>query len=264
VVDTPARSKPLALVTGASLGIGEQFARILAAKGYDLVLVARGEARLQLLADELSRGFGAGCAVLAADLSTSEGVASVEKRITDGPAFDTVINNAGFAWRGEFVDEPPDDIAEMVRLNVLALSALSRAALAVMVARRSGRLLNVASMAAFLPGPSEAVYYATKAYVLSLTQALHEEVKSAGVHVSALCPGITPTNFQDRAGSHHDRLPRFAMTGAARVAAEGLAALEENRAVCIPGGLYKAFVSLVHLAPRSVVRRGAGRWIAGV
>ena len=184
----------------------------------------------------------------------------METRIVGCAALETVINNAGFAWRGHFVDQPLDDISSMVQVNVLALTVLSRAALKVMIPRRSGGLLNVASMAAFLPGPSEAVYFATKAFVSSLSEALHEEARPFGVRVSALCPGVTPTEFQRaRAGSHHSRLPRFATTGAARVAAEGLAALEKNQAVCIPGGFYKALAGLIHVGPRSLVRSIAGR-----
>ena len=251
-------------MTGASGGIGERFARMLAAKGFDLVLVARGEQRLGQLADELADAFGTESEVLVADLAELEGIRRVERRISDGAPLDTVINNAGFAWRGQFVDQPENDIAEVVSVNVLALSVLSRAALGMMLPRRAGRLLNVSSVAAFLPGPSEAVYFATKAYVLSLTEALHEEARLFGVHVTALCPGITPTGFQGRAGSHHDRLPRFATTDVGLVAAQGLLALEANVAVCVPGNLYKAFAALTRLAPRSVVRRAAGRWMSSV
>jgi hypothetical protein len=252
---------PVALVTGASGGIGEQFARLLAARGYDLVLAARNEDALGELSSELGRAFGASCEVLAADLSGPGGVSLVDERIANGPPIEMVINNAGFGWRGEFAEQPPELVAEMVKLNVLAVSVLARTALSRMISRRSGKLLNVSSVAGFMPGPSAAEYHASKAYVTVLTEALHEEARPFGVHVTALCPGVTPTGFQSRAGTEHERLPRFAMTSASRVAFEGLRALERNQALCIPGGFYKAIAAATRLGSRSAVRRVAARFI---
>jgi hypothetical protein len=258
------RSAPAALVTGASSGIGEQFARLLAARGHDLVLVARDEKALRELSAELGRNFGANCEVLAEDLSDPAGVAVVAARISDGEALDIVINNAGFGWHGPFAEQPTEVVADMINLNVLALSQLARTALARLIARRAGQLLNVSSVAGFVPGPTAATYHASKAFVTSLTEALHEEARPFGVHVTALCPGVTPSGFQARAGAEHERLPRFATTSASRVASEGLRALERNQAICIPGGFYKAVVAAAHFGGRTTVRRVAARVIRTV
>jgi len=250
--------RPVALVTGASSGIGERFARLLAADGHDLVVVARRRPALEVLAKELAEAHGTEVEVLAADLATEEGVAAVEARLGAGPV-ETVVNNAGFGWYGTYWEQPLEVVTEMVALNVAAVARLSRAALAPMVARRRGGLLNVSSTASFVPGPRGALYHATKAFVTSLSEALHEEARPHGVRVTALCPGFTPTGFQERARVRTSRVPGFAVTNAERVARAGLAALARNQALCVPGAANVAAMVGSQLAPRSVVRRMSGR-----
>jgi uncharacterized protein len=252
-------TRPTALVTGASSGIGEHLARQLAAGGHDLVLVARRRDPLERLRDELTRDYATESEVLIADLQDRAGVDAVQGRIegTDPPA--VVVNNAGFGHYGPFVEQPLEDLVDMVRLDVLAVMVLSRAALGTMVPARSGKLLNVSSTAGFVPGPYGAVYHGSKAFVTSFTESLHEEVKPSGVHVTALCPGFTPTGFQARADVRLNGLPTWMMTDAASVAAEGLAALERNDALCVPGFVNKVTAVGTRLGPRSVVRKVSGR-----
>ena len=180
-----------ALITGASSGIGEVMARKLAGEGVSVVVVARRADRLQAIADEFD-----GVEVLVADLLTAKGQKAVAKRIAStAKPIDLVVNNAGFGNNGVFAELDVDRLADEVELNVGALTRLSHAALATMVPRGSGWLLNVSSVASFQPAPQLAVYAATKAYVTSLTESLHEEARGSGVHVTALCPGLTKTEF---------------------------------------------------------------------
>lgn len=246
-------------MTGASSGIGEHLARHLAADGHDLVLVARRSEQLELLGAELDSAHGASSEVLAADLASPDGLELVRSRVAQGEPLAVVINNAGFGRYRSFAEEPPEDIVEMVRLNVLALTVLSRAALGRMIPARSGKLMNVSSTAGFSPGPGGAVYHASKAFVTSLSEALHEEALPHGVHVTALCPGFTPTGFQQRADVHLSRLPKWMVTDATFVAAQGLAALDRNDALCMPGFVNKASALSTKLGPRSVVRKLTGR-----
>lgn len=256
--------RPVALVTGASSGIGEHLARLLAAAGHDLVVVARNRQALERLALEVQSADGATVEVVPADLATADGVAAVAGRIGDGAPLDVVVNNAGFGWFGDMADQPADMVADMVAVDVAAVAELSRAAVAAMVPRRRGGLLNVSSTAGFVPGPHAALYHAAKAFVTSLSEALHEEVRAHGVRVTALCPGFTPTGFQQRAGVGDATMPvpGFAVTDARSVAAAGLAALARNEAVCVPGAANRLSQLGVRLAPRSVVRRMSGRVLA--
>lgn len=247
-----------AVVTGASSGIGEALARVMAARGFDLLLVARGAPALEKLASELSGKHSVRCDVLPADLTTRSDVEAVAARIRVTGA-NTVVNNAGYGTYGLFHQLPLSVELDEVRLNVEALMALSRAALDVMVPRRSGALLNVASTASFQPGPRNATYAATKAFVRSFTEALHEEVRPSSVHVTALCPGFTRTAFMDRAGLESGRLPRFMWAEAMPVAIAGLEALERNEAVCIPGLMNKVGTAGVRFAPRALARKMAGQ-----
>ncbi len=222
-----------ALVTGASSGIGEVFARTLAEAGVPTVVVARRVDRLQAIADEFSH-----VEVLAADLLTDTGQRKVAARIGDAARpVDLVVNNAGFGSNGIFAELDADRLADEVELNVAALTRLSHAALAAMVPRGRGWLLNVSSVASFQPAPQLAVYAATKAYVTSLTESLHEEVRGSGVHVTALCPGLTKTEFQSVSNTEQyaDAFPGFVWTSPQQVVQTGLADVIANRALSVPG-----------------------------
>lgn len=242
-----------ALVTGASSGIGEVMARKLAAAGVPVVVVARRADRLRAIADEFD-----GVDVLVADLLTMSGQRAVVERIADADRpIDLVVNNAGFGTNGLVHELDPDRLADEVELNVAALTRLSQAAVAAMVPRGRGWLLNVSSVASFQPAPRLAVYAATKAYVTSLSESLHEEVKSHGVHVTALCPGLTKTEFQSV--SNTDRyasdFPDIAWTSPEHVVDEGLSSVIANRTLAVPGTQYKLLSAAANVTPRWMKRR---------
>jgi len=244
----------VALITGASAGLGAEFARQLAARGMRLVLVARREDRLRALADELGNA-----RVISIDLSAPD---AAERLMADldvvGETVELLINNAGFGQIGRFATLDGKRQREMIDLNVGTLTDICRAVAPRMIERKSGGILNVASTAAFQPGPNMAVYFATKAYVLSFTEALHEELKPHGVHVTALCPGPTRTEFGDVAGfGGNGMFDRIAMT-APFVVAAGLAGLGKNKAVVVPGAINKIGAASTRFAPRSIVRKIAG------
>ena len=249
----PAR-QPVALITGASAGLGAEFARQLSKRGHRLVLVARRKERLDALAAELGKA-----RAVAIDLSIPGAAAELMADIDNaGEQIELLINNAGFGLRGYFANQDPARLRQMIDLNCGVLAELCRAVLPQMIERRSGGILNVASTAAFQPGPGMAVYYATKAFVLSLSEALHEETKPYGVKVSALCPGPTRTEFGDIAGfSKSAALTRVSMD-AEPVVRKGLEALEANKAVVITGALNRAVAFSTRLAPRSIARKIAG------
>lgn len=245
-----------ALVTGASSGIGESMVRLLAEAGVPTVVVARRADRLHELADR----FG-GIEVLPADLGTRAGLDAVVDRITSADApVDLVVNNAGFGTSGDFHTLDPDRLDDEIQLNIAALTRLSRAALGVMVPRRRGHLLNVSSVASFQPAPRLAVYAATKAYVTSLTESLHEEVRGSGVKVTALCPGLTRTEFQSVSNTEHyaTNYPGFAWLDADSVAAAGLHDVAAGRAISVPGVLYKGLALTTGITPRGIARRVSG------
>ncbi|HVF33522.1 MAG TPA: SDR family oxidoreductase [Acidimicrobiales bacterium] len=247
---------PLALVTGASSGIGHAFARCLAAAGHDLVVVARDRARLEALA---ASSPSVDVEVLVADLASAEGQASVEARLaSDERPVDLLVNNAGFGTTGRFWELPVDEEAREIAVNVIALTRLTAAALPAMVARRAGGVINVASIAAFSPTPGTATYGATKAYVLSFTQALREELRGTGVRALALCPGLTRTEFQERAGYEARGVGSRLWQSADEVAATALAALERDAGVCTPGLQNKAAAVAGSLVPRRLQARLAG------
>jgi short-subunit dehydrogenase len=242
-----------ALVTGASSGIGEVLVRELAGAGVPTVAIARRRDRLEALADELD-----GVEVLVADLLTADGQERASARITDSDRpVDLVVNNAGFGTNGTFHELDADRLADEIELNVAALTFLSHAALSVMVPRRRGWLLNVSSIAGFQSAPRLAVYAATKAYVTSLTESLHEEVRDAGVHVTALCPGLTKTEFQrvSNTQQYADRFPDLAWTSPQLVATTGLQDVVAGRALSVPGVQYKALVAAANVTPRWLRRR---------
>ncbi len=248
-----------ALITGASAGIGRAFAEGFARRGDDLVLVARDATRLTELACELARDHGVVADALAADLLTATGLAAVEARLTDADhPVDVLVNNAGFGTFGRFAELDVDREVEEVELNVVALLRLTRAALAAMEARRSGAILNLASLAAYQPTPNSATYAATKAFVHSFTHAVHEEARGTGVSVMLVCPGYTHTEFHDRAGLGATELPEFVWQSADAVVAAALRDLDRGRSVSIPGALNQTAAAFSSMSPAGITRRVAG------
>jgi short-subunit dehydrogenase len=247
-----------ALVTGASAGIGESFAYALGREKYNLVLVARREDRLKAVADEAKRRGAASATIIQADLSERNAATMVFERIeSQRLTIDLLINNAGFGTRGRFDQLPLGREIEEIDLNVTALVALTRLFLPQMVERRSGTIINVASTAAFQAVPYMATYAATKAFVLSFSQALSSEVAGTGVNVLVLCPGPTRTEFQQVAGTKLVRMPSFAYMDADTVVAQALAAARRGRSLYINGAINTAMAGAVRLAPRALVN-----WIA--
>jgi short-subunit dehydrogenase len=256
------RSRPVALVTGASSGIGRELSLVLAREGHDLVLVARREPELRALADEVKSRFGADSTVITADLSTPDGVRHVYDTVTSaGLDVDVLVNNAGFGGHGRFVETAAADEQRMLAVNVVALTDLTKLFAPDMVKRHRGRILNVASTAAFQPGPFMAIYYASKAYVLSFTEALGEELVGTGVTATALCPGVVPSGFQDVAGLADDApmVTTPAAKSADFVAQAAYDGMMRGKRVVIPGTLNKIGVQSLRIAPRravlSVIRR---------
>lgn len=242
---------PTALVTGASSGIGLSFARKLAASGHDLVVVARREEKLKELADELR----VNVEVLPADLCDPEQLDRVAERCEAG--IDLLVNNAGAGTKGNFAENAYPYLQREVDLDVVAPMRLMHAALPGMIERKSGGILNVASIAAFQGGPLNAVYSASKAFILSLSEAVHEEVKKSGVHVTVLCPGATRTEFQMQGGFDGGKIPDFLWETPDEVAEKALKALSRNQAVYVSGVLNKLSVASAHIAPRAVARKAS-------
>jgi short-subunit dehydrogenase len=245
---------PVTLITGASAGLGEAFARQLSANGQRLVLVARRKDRLEALAKDLGNA-----RAVALDLGKPD---SAKELMADlaaaGEEVATLINNAGFGIVGKLATADPARLRKMIDLNCGTLTDLCRAVIPAMIERGRGAILNVASTAAFQAGPGMAVYFATKAYVLSLSEALHEELKPHGIKVSCLCPGPTATEFGDVAGfKGHGMFDRVSMS-AERVVKIGLKALDKNRAVVVAGPLNKTGAVLTRLVPRALTRKIAG------
>jgi hypothetical protein len=248
-------TRPVTLITGASAGLGAEFARQCSARGEALALVARRRDRLEALKAEL----GGDVHIFAADLAPPGAAQSLIAEIeAEGLTVATLINNAGFGLAGKFADLSAERQREMVDLNVRTLVELCHLVLPAMRAAGSGAILNVASTAAFQPGPNMAVYYATKAFVLSFTEALHHELKDSGIKVSALCPGPTESEFSDVADSHSPTLERMKMP-AAPVVRAGLAGLDANKAVVIPGFRNKVGAQASRFFTRAAMRRIIGR-----
>jgi len=246
--------RPVTLITGASAGLGAEFARQCAARGEALALLARRRDRLEALKAEL----GGEVHIFAADLALPGAPAGLIAQMhAQDLQIATLINNAGFGLAGRFDRQPAERQSGMIDLNIGALTELARAVLPAMIERRSGAILNVASTAAFQPGPNMAVYYATKAYVLSLTEALHQELKGTGVKVSALCPGPTETEFFDVA--QVKGMLRKLATDAPSVVRAGLRGLDRNQAIVIPGLRNKAMAQSYRFVPRALMRRVIAR-----
>lgn len=254
-----------ALITGASAGLGAQFARLAAADGQDVVLVARNRAALEVLAGQLTAAHGVAAHIVAADLSRPETPAAIVDQLQrDGVEVHTLVNNAGFGSHGPFLAQPFDGEARMVAVNVTALMHLTHLLVPLMKAKGAGRVLNIASTAGFQPGPFMATYYATKAFVVSFSEALAVELDGTGVTVTCHCPGATATEFPARSGNGRARLfTKQQPADAADVAAHAWRAMKEGRVLAIHGFANWVGMESVRVAPRVVVRRIAA-WVNGV
>lgn len=250
------------VVTGASSGIGTEMARLAASRGRALVLVARRADRLEALKAELAPS-RVPIETLGVDLERPAGAGELVAALQDrGIVVDTLVNNAGFGLRGTFATLPYEEQAAMVELNVTTLTRLCRLVLPDLLARRRGGIINVASVASFQAIPYFAVYAATKAYVLSLSEALHEEARRHGVTVTAVCPGPTTTEFAKRANMEKSKLFSTGAMTAADVARIGFDGYESGRAIVVTGGRNRALAFGSKLLPRTFVRRAAG-WMQG-
>ncbi len=248
-------SRPTALVTGASAGLGQRMAELLAADGHDLILVARRQDRLDRLASELADAHGCEILVIALDLARPDAPREVVERIrTAERQVDVLVNNAGFGTHGPFAELDLGRELEMIHVNVTALVHLTGLLLRDMVARGMGKVLNVASTAAFQPGPFMATYYATKAFVLSFSEALAYELRGTGVTVTAHCPGATATEFSAVARADRSRLFSMGAADADTVARHALVALKNGTVVAVPGAKNWLGAFATRFSPRSVVR----------
>ena len=245
--------RPVTLITGASSGIGAALAHEFAANGHELVLVARREQALAALADAIAAKGATRPTVLGADLARPDATQAIAAALEQrGLEPDVVVNNAGFGLLGAADELDRVEQLAMIDLNVRALTDLSLAFIN-SLKRRKGGILNVASIAAFMPGPGMAVYYATKAYVLSFSEALHRELKPQGVRVTVLCPGPVPTEFQARAGMAADAFPRLLTRSAERVARDGYRGLKQGRRVVVPGFANSMATTLTRFAPHGLL-----------
>ncbi|MGV9264592.1 SDR family NAD(P)-dependent oxidoreductase [Kitasatospora sp. NPDC003701] len=236
-----------ALITGATAGIGAAFARRLARSGYRLVLVARDAERLEKAADDLRAKFGVDTEVLTADLATEAGIAAVETRLGDAAhPVDLLVNNAGFGNKGAFLTVPLQDELDMLKVHVEAILRLTTAALPGMRERRRGAIVNVASVAAFLP---RGTYGASKAWVVSFTQGVMRDLGGSGVRLMALCPGFTHTEFHQRAGMGTGNIPSWGWLSAERVVDEAMRDLARGRSLSVPSKRYKLAVAIARLLP---------------
>jgi hypothetical protein len=241
---------PTALITGATAGIGHAFARRLGADGHDLILVARNEERLLGCAAELRGAYGVTVEALVADLATNDGCEVVEERLTSGGPIDVLINNAGFSVNRGFANGEITEEDRMLRVLVAAVMRLTRAAIPGMVERRRGVIVNVSSVAGFVP---QGTYSAAKAWVTTFTQGLAPGLRRRGVQVLALCPGFTRTEFHARAGMDVSAIPNWLWLDADRVVDEALYDLARGVVVSVPGAQYKTIVALARLLPAGLV-----------
>ncbi|MCD0448669.1 SDR family oxidoreductase [Actinocorallia sp. API 0066] len=245
---------PTALITGATAGIGAAFARRLARDGLDLVLVARDNERLTASADDLASRFGIKTEVIQADLATDEGISRVEERLREG--VDLLVNNAGFGNQGTFLNVPVEDELRMLKVHCEAVLRLTYAALPGMRERGKGGIINVASVAAFLV---RGTYGASKAWVVSFTEALAQEIREPNVNALALCPGLVRTEFHERANMDVTGVPAALWLDADAVVNTALADLRRGRAVSVPDVRYKAIVGLSKLVPKNLAGKLSSR-----
>lgn len=253
--------REVALITGASMGIGKELAKMFAADGCDVVLVARSEDKLRDLAQELESAHGTRAHVVPADLTDPGAPARIfEVLQSDGLELDYLVNNAGFGANGAFAELPLQLQIDMLHVNIDALVALTHLALQGMLARRKGRILNIASTAAFQPGPDMAVYYASKSFVLLFSEGIAEEVKGQGITVTAHCPGATATNFPGTAGNETSILFKLGGAPADKVARHAYRSMMKGKVVAIEGLMNWLSAFAVRFGPRALVRR-ITRWL---
>ena len=252
-----------ALITGASTGLGAEFARLFARDKYNLVLVARTGPKLAELADEIRQQHGITVKTIPLDLGLPQASQNLfEETQRAGIHVDVLVNNAGYGRSGNFADIPLEESYGQIQLNVTALTLLTRLYLGPMLERRSGRIMNVASTAAFQPGPLMAVYYATKAYVLSFSEALADELRKTDIRVTCFCPGATLTEFHKRAQTENARLfKQLAPMDAKTVAEDGYRALMAGKTLAISGFKNWLVAESVRFAPRKMVT-AISRWVA--
>jgi uncharacterized protein len=254
-------SSQTVLITGASGGIGYELAKLFARDRHDLVLVARSGDRLIQVAHELS-AWGVKIRTVALDLTAAPAPRFLFDQLQrEGVSVDILVNNAGFGAYGEFAQIKEEDILGQINLNITALTELTRLFLPAMLARQSGRIMNVASTAGFQPGPLMAVYYATKAYVISFTEAIANELRDSGVTVTCFCPGATHTGFARRAGVDKARLFKMGAMKAEKVALDGYRAVMEGRGLAISGALNWVVAQSTRFAPRKMVT-AVSRWVS--
>ena len=250
-----AQASKTALITGGSVGIGRELAKLFAQDGYSLVLVARNALRLQQVAADLEKQFGVSAKAFPLDLSSNAAPQFLFDQLQrESVAIDVLVNNAGYGKLGAFADLPYAEAAGQIEVNITALTHLTKLFLPPMLERKSGRILNVASTAGFQPGPMMAVYYATKAYVISFSEALANELRGTGVSVTCLCPGLTDTEFQTRAGTEKTTLfRRTRPMDAATVACDGYRALMKGKPLVISGIRNRLLMESLRISPRAVV-----------
>jgi len=257
-------ARPLCLVTGASAGIGAACARAFARHGYDLALTARRGDRLEALAVELRQVFGAESICVTADLAAPGAVDAILQAVADrGRTIDALVNNAGFSIAGSYLDTHWEDQARFLQVMTTTMAEFAHKVIPAMTERRLGRIVNVASVAGLAPGAAgHTLYGAAKAFVIKMSESLHLELRTSGVHVTALCPGFTFSEFHDVNGTRDlvSRLPKWMWLDADKIAEEAYLAVEANRPLCIPGLPYKAIVALSRSVPESWAVSALGRY----
>ena len=255
------KAKGLAIVTGASSGIGHELAKLLARDGYPLLLVARSRDKLETISQALSEQYRVQVTPLPVDLATPHAAQQIAEFLeSDGRSIDVLINNAGLGTFGLFHEQPIDKILNLLAVNIVALTELSRRLLPRMIDQGHGRIMNVASTAAFQPGPLMAAYYASKAYVLHFSEAIAEELRGTGVTVTALCPGPTTTGFEESAEMQGSKLFSSSRVMTAEQVAEiGYRGMQAGRAVVIPGFMNRFLAWATRLPPRSWLPKIARR-----
>jgi len=246
--------RPLAVVTGASAGIGREFCEQLAAGGYDLLLVSRDASRLERVRSELEQRYSVTAEVFPADLSVDDDITRLIGLLTGLPRLTLLVNNAGFGTRGTLVNASPAKQEAMLRVHTVAPMRLCQAVLPLLLSRQSGGIVNVSSVASFVYSPANVNYCATKAYLTTFTEGLDAELKGSGVRAQALCPGFTRSEFHSRMEVDVAYLPKWMWLSAPQVVRASLRNLRRSGpTVCVPGALYKLVVLLLRLTPRRLI-----------